>query len=112
MKRPSGKTSYLNLWREFLVFNTAVRRFGLNRRPRFRSLRFYLSYPDRVHRLRLETILAVSLINDIDNRDPSGMNVSTVFPEGYVDNERVHQSSTAARKQDKNSDEEERLRRK
>jgi tagatose-1,6-bisphosphate aldolase non-catalytic subunit AgaZ/GatZ len=40
------------------------------------------------------------------------MNVSTVFPEGYVDNERVHQSSTAARKQDKNSDEEERLRRK
>jgi len=38
------------------------------------------------------------------------MNASTVFPEGYVDNERMHQSS--ARKQDKNSNEQERLQRK
>ncbi|KMQ92366.1 hypothetical protein RF55_7655, partial [Lasius niger] len=32
MPRPE-RNSYLNLWREFLVFNTAVKKFGLNRHP-------------------------------------------------------------------------------
>ncbi|XP_070153636.1 aquaporin AQPAn.G isoform X1 [Polyergus mexicanus] len=65
MPHPGNRTSYLNLWREFLVFNTTAKKLGLNRRP-----------------LR-----------------PSGMNVSTVFPEGYAETERVQRLASSIPKE-------------
>lgn len=41
MQRPGGeRTSYFGQWREFLVFNSAARRFGLNRRPKVNLLSY------------------------------------------------------------------------
>ncbi|XP_071573500.1 aquaporin AQPAn.G isoform X2 [Temnothorax nylanderi] len=60
MSRPAKRTSYLSLWREFLVFHSAARRLGLNRRL-----------------------------------GKHGMNVSTVFPEGYVENDRAQRHASS-----------------
>ncbi|GAB1861359.1 Aquaporin AQPAn.G isoform X3 [Camponotus japonicus] len=65
MPRPGERNSYLKLWREFLVFNTATKKLGLNRRP----------------------------------GKPGGMNVSTVFPEGYVENDRIQRRAPSVPKE-------------
>ncbi|XP_029155814.1 aquaporin AQPAn.G-like isoform X2 [Nylanderia fulva] len=60
----------------------------------------YCSYPCNIPHRNIDRNNLNIMIRRNEGWKPSGMNVSTVFPEGYVENERIQRHATAAPKEE------------